>query len=86
MSARTHVGGEPNGTRQLDLHRRLDLRIEKRFTVGFGGVSLIVDAFNALNAGSVIRIKDLRLDSPNFGLPAELQTPRQIRLAVKGNF
>ena len=42
--------------------------------------------FNVLNAGTAVRIRDLRLDLPNFGIPAQLQLPRQARIVVKWTF
>lgn len=80
------VAGEPAGARKFDTQTRLDLRIEKRFGVGYGTLSLILDAFNILNAGTVVLVRDLRLDNPNFGVPAQVQVPRQLRLAAKWNF
>ena len=68
------VSGEPVGTRKMDTQNRFDLRLEKRFRVGMGAVSVMGDIFNLFNSNTVIRLKDLRYGSPNFGLPAELQT------------
>lgn len=80
------VAGEPAGTRKFDTQTRLDLRAEKRVPIRKGHVSLAVDAFNVLNADGVIRVRDLRLDSANFGIPAQLQLPRQVRLVAKWLF
>jgi outer membrane receptor protein involved in Fe transport len=80
------VASEQAGTRKFDMQTRLDLRAEKRVGVGKGYVSLAVDAFNVLNAGTVFRLRDLRLDSANFGIPAQLQLPRQVRLVARWTF
>jgi Carboxypeptidase regulatory-like domain/TonB dependent receptor/TonB-dependent Receptor Plug Domain len=80
------VAAEPAGTRKFDTQTRLDLRAEKRVNVHTGFVSLAVDAFNVLNAGTVVRVRDLRLDSVNFGIPAQLQLPRQVRLVARWVF
>jgi len=80
------VAAEPAGTRIFDAQTRLDLRAEKRVGVRKGFVSFAIDAFNVLNSGTVIRVRDLRLDSANFGLPAQLQLPRQVRLVGRWTF
>lgn len=46
----------------------------------------MADVFNLLNANTVIRLRDVRFGSPNFGLPAELQLPRQVRFGVRWDF
>jgi hypothetical protein len=80
------VAGEAAGTRKFDTQQRLDLRAEKRFSIGDGDLGLIADVFNVFNSGTVIRIRDLLSTSPNFGLPAQLQAPRLLRLAVRWTF
>jgi hypothetical protein len=80
------VAAEPAGTRKFDAQTRVDLRLEKRFAAGLGAISGIVDVFNVLDAGTITRVRDLRLDNANFGLPAQLQLPRQVRLAVRWTF
>jgi len=60
--------------------------VEKKCGVGYGNVSLIAGFFNLFNASTVVRIKDLRLDSPNYLLPAELLKPRQLRLGLQCTF
>ena len=49
-------------------------------------VAVIADIFNVFNANTVVRVKDLRLDSPNFLLPAEILAPRQLRVGVRWAF
>lgn len=80
------VGGETAGSRKMDTNSRFDLRVEKKFPVGYGDISLMMDIFNVFNSGAVIRVQDLRLDNPRFGLPAQVQMPRQVRVAVKWTF
>jgi hypothetical protein len=80
------VAGEPAGTRKFDAQTRLDLRAEKRFKIKRGDISVIVDVFNVLNANTVIRVNDLRLDSPQFLRPAEIVGPRQARFGVRWAF
>lgn len=80
------VAAEPAGTHQFKAQTRLDLRGEKRFPIAKGNVSLVLDGFNILNTGAVIRFKDLRLDSAVFQAPAQIQLPRQLRFAIKWLF
>jgi outer membrane receptor protein involved in Fe transport len=80
------VAGEAAGTRNFDAQRRLDVRAEKRFRVGNQELSGALDVFNVFNQGTVIRIKDLLLGSPNFGLPAQVQAPRQARVSIRWIF
>ena len=80
------VTGEPVGSRKMDTQYRVDFRGEKKFDVGTHHLSVIADVFNLLNANTVIRLRDLRFGSPNFGLPAELQLPRQIRFGLRWDF
>lgn len=80
------VAGEAAGTRRFDTQQRLDLRAEKRFPIGDSDLGLIADVFNVFNSGTVIRIRDLLSTSPNFGLPAQLQAPRLLRVAARWTF
>lgn len=80
------VAGEPAGTRKFDNQTRLDLRAEKQFQTPGGEVGFVLDIFNVFNASEVIRIRDLLSTSPNFGVPAQIQAPRQARLAVRWSF
>jgi hypothetical protein len=80
------VSGEPVGTNHMDTQSRFDLRLEKKFRVGLGDVSVIGDIFNLFNENTVIRLKDLRYGSPNYLLPAELQLPRQLRIGLRWDF
>jgi hypothetical protein len=38
------------------------------------------------NANTVISLKSLRTDNANFGLPATIVTPRQLRIGAKWDF
>jgi outer membrane receptor protein involved in Fe transport len=80
------VAGEPAGTHKFDPVVRLDLRGEKRFNVGLGHFSVVADVFNVFNANTVISLKSLRTDNANFGLPATIVTPRQLRIGAKWDF
>lgn len=80
------VAAEVAGTRKFDTQTRLDLRAEKRFDLKLGHFAIALDVFNVLNSGTVVRIRDLRLDSANFGIPAPLQLPRQARLVARWTF
>ena len=77
---------QPAGTLKFPLEKLLDLRVEKKFPIGLGNLSLIADVFNVLNSNEIIRVQDLRLDNPRFGLPAEIERPRQLRMALKWEF
>jgi hypothetical protein len=77
---------ERPGTRRHPWQRSLDLAVEKRFTIGVGTFGIVADVFNVFNANPVVRVKDLRLDSPNFNKPAEVFPPRQLRLGVRWDF
>jgi hypothetical protein len=80
------AAGEPAGTRKFDTRTRLDLRVEKRFEVGLSTLSFAADVFNIFNSNTITRVKDLRLDSPEFARPAEIQAPRQLRVALRWSF
>jgi hypothetical protein len=70
----------------MDTQYRVDFRAEKKFSIRTHNLSVIADVFNLLNANTVIRLRDLRFGSANFGLPAELQLPRQVRFGVRWDF
>jgi hypothetical protein len=60
---------ERPGTRRHPWQRSLDLSVVKRFGIGLGNLGFVADVFNVFNTNPVVRVKDLRLDSPNFDLP-----------------
>jgi hypothetical protein len=81
------VAVEPAGTRRFERQTNLDLRVEKIFRLGGrGALSGIVDVFNALNAGEVIELSQLRLDHPLYNVPARIQAPRQVRIGARWTF
>ena len=80
------VAGEPAGSKKVETQSRVDFRVEKSIAVGKGDLVFIGDVFNLFNGNAVIRIQDLRLDSPRYGLPAELQRPRQLRVGIRWDF
>jgi hypothetical protein len=80
------VAGTPAGTRKFDTQTALDIRVEKKFATGRGQMGIIADVFNLFNRGTVIRVGDIRLDSPAFLAPSEVQRPRQLRIGVRYEF
>src|SRR5262249_22108052 len=77
---------EEAGTRRFESLVNLDLRFEKRFGIGMGHLAVAADIFNVLNDNAVVRVRDVRLDSPNYLLPAEIVAPRQFRFGLKWDF
>ena len=81
------VAAEPAGSRTFDTQTTLQLRIEKRFGIGDGaGFTIAADIFNVFNANTVVRVRNLRLDNPNYLVPAELLAPRVLRVGLKFDF
>ena len=81
------VTGAPVGSYKMDSQNRFDLRLEKRFRLGgSNSISVLGDIFNLFNNGTVIRLQDIRFDSPNYLKPAELQLPRQLRFGLRWDF
>jgi hypothetical protein len=81
------VAVEPAGTRKMDTTTRLDVRAEKKFALGGSqSISGMIDVFNLFNASAVTLIKNLNMALPGFGVPAQVQTPRQVRLGVRWRF
>ena len=80
------VAVEPAGTRKMDTVTHLDLRAEKKFTLGTQVVSGMVDVFNVFNASGVTLIRNVNMALPGFGTPAQVQLPRQVRLGVRWTF
>jgi hypothetical protein len=80
------VAGVPAGTNKFDWQSSLDLRVEKKFELNRGSLAVIADIFNLLNNGTVIRVGDIRMDSPAFLAPSEVQRPRQLRLGARFSF
>lgn len=81
------VRAEPIGAQRFDTEKLLDLRLEKRFTLGNGRrLGVIADVFNALNASTVTAVQQTRIDLPAFGLPAEIPFPRTLRLGARFEF
>jgi outer membrane receptor protein involved in Fe transport len=80
------VSVEPAGTHRFEPQIVTDLRLEKRFDIGAGSLSAVLDMFNLFNAGEVIEVSQLRLDHPLFNNPSRLQAPRQIRIGARWSF
>jgi outer membrane receptor protein involved in Fe transport len=81
------VAVEPAGTRLMDTTSHLDLRVEKRFRVRGSTFAGMLDVFNIFNASAVTRIKTMNMSDPiNFGVPAQIQYPRQVRIGIKWTF
>jgi outer membrane receptor protein involved in Fe transport len=80
------VAGERAGTRKFGTQARLDVRLEKKWAVRRGELATTADIFNVFNSNTVTRVNDLRFDSPQFTRAAEIQPPRQLRVALRWNF
>ena len=80
------VSVEPAGTNRFEPQVVTDFRVEKRFDIGAGAISGVLDIFNAFNAGEVIEVSQLRLDHPLYNRPSRLQAPRQIRIGARWTF
>jgi hypothetical protein len=80
------VAVEPAGSRRFERQVVTDVRLEKRFGVGVGSLSAVLDVFNAFNAGKVIEVSQLRSDHPLFMRPSRLQAPRQVRIGARWTF
>jgi hypothetical protein len=80
------VAVDPAGSEKFDSQFITDLRLEKRFDIGIGSLSGVVDVFNLFNAGKVIEVSQLRLDHPLYLNPSRLQPPRTVRLGARWNF
>jgi hypothetical protein len=79
------INVEPYDSRQLPTNTQLDLRVEKRFGLGAGrSVSVRANAFNVLNANTVLAIT--RLSGPNFNKPTEVMEPRIMEFSMTYSF
>lgn len=80
------VAAEPRGGNRHEAEHKLDVRVEKAFTLGPANLALQADVYNLLNANTIIRLQSLRTDAPNFLRPAQLMLPRAARLGVRVSF
>ena len=85
----------PRGSFYLPTLSQLDLRIEKNFTFGSNKYGIYADLANLFNSGtitdvvtrptSVTLLNGVTYPLP-FGTPAEVQSPRQIRIGARWSF
>lgn len=81
------VPGEPQGTHRFDAEVYWDLRAEKRMRLpAQTSVDIMADVFNLLNRNTVVRVQTLNSDLANYLRPAQIMSPRALRLAVRFNF
>jgi hypothetical protein len=80
------VAAEPRGSNRHDAEHKLDVRVDKTFTIQGVSVSVQADVFNLLNANTIIRLQSLRTDAPNFLSPAQILLPRAARIGVRVSF
>lgn len=82
------IVADPKGTWREDSLNRLDLRIEKTFTVGGRGtrISVMADVFNLLNAAAITNRNESTTAGGGFQRPLSVQPPRTARLGARVRF
>lgn len=80
-----HVMVEPYATHRYDSLVLLDLKAEKRFTIGRVKVSGSVDVFNAMNANTVLN-RVTTQNSVTANQVVEVTGPRVVRLGARFSF
>jgi hypothetical protein len=82
------VVAEPRDTYRLDDLTRLDLRVEKVFTLGARPyeIGIILDAFNVFNENGVTVENGDTLGGGGFGRPVAIQLPRTLRVGARLSF
>jgi hypothetical protein len=81
------INAEPMGSYVLPTQTILDLRLEKRFTLGPTSLVLFADGFNVLNGNAAVAVQT-RSSSPAlvFGEMTQIQDPRAFRLGFRFEF
>jgi hypothetical protein len=75
----------PHGTdRTEDVTKFLDMRLSKRFAMGFSGLEASFDVFNILNANHVL-LQNEQIGG-SWGRPTRILAPRIVRLGVTARF
>ncbi len=70
--------------RTEDVTRFVDLRLAKRFPLGFGSAEATLDVFNILNANHVLQ--QTEQIGTSWGRPTRILTPRIIRFGITARF
>jgi hypothetical protein len=82
---RVTIMAEPRGSRNYDPLLDIDVRLEKVFHVKRFNFSLLLDAYNLFNTGTVTRVIN-RLDYSDFGTPTQLMGPRRWQVGARFSF
>ncbi len=81
------VAAFARGTERHAFRNKIDVRVEKQFRFGNGmRLGLIADIFNLGNINRVKSFQSLKIDQPQFLVPAAIELPRVFRLGVRFTF
>jgi len=81
------VPGQPQGSERFETEVNWDIRVERRTALGGGkSVDLSADIFNLLNRNTTVRFQTLNQDLANYLRPAQILSPRAVRLAIRFSF
>ena len=65
----------------------MNFRAEKKFNLGGGTrIGIIADVFNVFNSSRVTTVQSLRIDLPQFHVPARIEFARRLRIGLRFEF
>ena len=81
-----YIQAHPSGVARYEFNSTVDLRLEKRFSIGSSVLRFILDGFNVLNMS--LATQENEWTGPEFPLryATEIQSPRVLRLGISYEF
>jgi hypothetical protein len=78
------VQGYPNGGTRFTFTGTLDLRVQKRFTIGVARLDAILDAYNLLTRSN--EVEEYVVTGPAFRTPTYIEPPASVHVGVRLTF
>ena len=81
------IAGTQRGSERHDFKHLVNFRAEKKFNLGGGTrIGIIADVFNVFNSSRVTTVQSLRIDLPQFHVPARIEFARRLRIGLRFEF
>jgi hypothetical protein len=81
------IAGTQRGSERHDFKHLVNFRAEKKFNLGGGTrIGIIADVFNLFNSSRVTTVQSLRIDLPQFHVPARIEFARRLRIGLRFEF
>ena len=87
VESRVDVAGTQRGSERHDFKHLVSFRAEKKFNFGDNKrIGIIADVFNLFNSSRVTTVQSLRIDVPQFHVPARIEFARRLRIGLRVEF